>query len=123
MGFAGDPSIGMRQASDSARARNLEVHGMWHDIFNFWPVHYWMSYLLKHHKGTSINHVDGFLDIFVPPSPHVDEHGVLTNPPKKPCGFSCDPPPPAFSVYFSPQHRQYGAHFKENSEQDWNLKF
>ena len=24
------------------------------------------------HKGTSINHVDGFLDFFDPPSPHVD---------------------------------------------------
>ena len=40
-----------------------------------------MKMMMKTSKGTSINHVDGFLGIFNPPPPCVDERGYFTNPP------------------------------------------
>ena len=45
-------------------------------------------------KGTFMNHVDRFLAFFDPPSPLVDKHGFLADPPIiKPCGFFKYPPP------------------------------
>ena len=39
-------------------------------------------------RGSFINHVDRFLDIFDPPAPHplVDKHGFLADPPKNHVG-------------------------------------
>ena len=46
-------------------------------------------------EGSSINHVDWFLDIFDHLPPVVDKHGFLADPPKNHVDFSNTPPPQA----------------------------
>ena len=50
--------------------------------------------------GSSLNHVDQFLAIFDPPSPLVEWHGLLNDPPNNYVDFWKAPPP--LRTFFSP---------------------